>query len=103
MSNSNHNQENEERRYHERRENYSSCTSEEQRQIIKDTVKETLLLLGLDISDPISIQRDFTHLREWRESTEKLKENGMIAMVGIVVAATLTAFWIGIKQQLGVK
>jgi len=94
---------NEERRHHERRNDFSNCTSTEQKDIIKETVKETLLLLGLDITDPLSLQRDFQHLREWRESTERLRANGIIAVIGVVVVGGCTALWLGIKQQLGVK
>ena len=79
------------------------CTPDELREIISSTVKQTLLTLGMDTTDPIKLQRDFQHLREWRESTEILKKNGMIAIITIVVAGAATAFWMGVKAQVGLK
>lgn len=98
------------RRNHRRRESDMSnsndhihCTPDELRDIISATVKQTLLTLGIDMSDPIKLQKDFQHLREWRESTETLKKNGMIAMITIVIAGAATAFWMGVKAQMGIK
>ena len=41
------------------------------RALIKATVEETFLLLGIDISDPLENQKDFAYLRFLRESSEK--------------------------------
>ncbi len=75
-------------------------TDEKQRQLIKDTVKETLLTLGLDVEDPIQLQRDFTHLREWRETTESLKSKGFAAVASIVGLGMLGMFLAGFKDTV---
>lgn len=75
----------------------------EQRELIRETVKETLLTLGLDIDDPIKVQKDFQHLREWRETTETIKSHSLTTLVGIVAAGILGFIWIGIKDSMGVK
>ena len=74
---------------------------EKQRELIKETVHETLLSLGLEIDDPIKMQKDFQHLREWREASESLKSHGLTTLVGILLAGMIGAIWIGIKNVLG--
>ncbi|CAB4169269.1 hypothetical protein UFOVP1516_53 [uncultured Caudovirales phage] len=75
----------------------------EQRELIQQTVKETLLSLGLEVDDPIKVQRDFQHLREWRETTEALKSKGLMTLFGIIVAGVLGFMWIGFKGSVGMK
>lgn len=78
-----------------------ALTPEEQRrQEIRDTVFETLFLLGIDTSTPKAIQefrQDLTYVREWRESVEEVKRKGILTTVSFLVvgllgylAATLT-------------
>ena len=83
--------------------NGNLSSHEEQRLLIKDTVKETLLTLGLDISDPIKMQKDFQHLREWRETTEAVWQKGTFTIIAMLIAGFVSALWIGIKTQLGLK
>jgi hypothetical protein len=77
--------------------------SNEQRELIRQTVKETLLSLGIEVDDPIKVQRDFQHLREWRETTEALKSKGLMTLFGVVLAGILGFIWLGFKGSLGVK
>ena len=76
---------------------------EEYRELIKETVKETLLSLGLEVDDPIKVQRDFQHLREWRETSESLKSKGLVTLFGIILSGGLGALWLGFKDTLGIK
>jgi len=75
----------------------------EHRELIRETVKETLLSLGLDTDDPIKVQKDFQHLREWRETTEAIKDHSLTTVIGIVVAGILGFIWLGVKDTMGVK
>lgn len=75
----------------------------EHRQLIKETVKETLLSLGLEVDDPIKVQRDFQHLREWRETTESIKSKGITTLVGIIITGTLGYLWLTFKASIGLK
>lgn len=77
--------------------------AEEQRRLIRQTVEETLLSLGIEVDDPIKVQRDFQHLREWRETTEALKSNGLMTLLGIVVVGLAGFLWIGFKNSMGAK
>jgi hypothetical protein len=68
--------------------------------IIASTVKKTLLELGLDTTDPIEIQKDFAHLRGWREGTEEIKRKGFLTVVGVVAVGSLGLFWTAFKASL---
>lgn len=70
------------------------------RSTIKEAVRETLIELGIDHSDPLEMQKDFQHLREWRTTTEGMKSKGLIAVFGFLVTGILAAAWLGIKSYL---
>lgn len=64
--------------------------SEEQlRQVIRTTVHETCIMLGIDIENPLETQKDFQSLREWRELLTSIKNKGTLAAVGFVTLAVL--------------
>ena len=88
------------------------------REVVKATVQETLLSMGLNVNDPIKTQRfmanlaeveqsfldnkfqqDLLHLRKWREAMESASSLSMKAVLTIVVGGLLTALWIGIKTN----
>lgn len=68
--------------------------------IVKDTVHETLLTLGVDVDDPLEMQRDFQHIRDLRIATNIIKKRALHVLVGVVVAGIIAAFWIGFKDIL---
>lgn len=70
------------------------------REIVKESVKETLVTLGIEACDPIDMQRDFQFLREVRQTAEKVKGKAILAAVGVLVAALLGVLWLGFKETL---
>lgn len=70
------------------------------RELISESVKQTLIQLGISSSNPIEMQADMKHLRDWRKSVESIRTKGMLTIVGIAVSGTLAALLIGIKQLL---
>lgn len=78
---------------------------EELRLLIKETVEETvgatLLRLGLQADNPIEVQKDFQHLREWRTLTNSLKLKAMVTLLGLAVTGSAAALWIGLQSMLG--
>lgn len=72
----------------------------ELKDIISDTVNETLIKLGVDIKNPVELQKDFAHLRAWRESSEELKQKGLLALVGIIVTGFAGLVWTAFKGSL---
>ena len=62
------------------------------------------LRLGVDVSDAdavISMQRDFAHLRSWRESIDLVRRKGLAASVTVIASGILGAIWIAIKGAKG--
>ena len=68
-------------------------TDDEIKKIVSVTVSETLLKMGVNTDDPIEAQKDFQHLRSWRQSTEAVKRQSMLAAIGIVTAGMLALIW----------
>ena len=68
-------------------------TEDEIKKIISVTVSETLLKMGVNTDDPIEAQKDFMHLRSWRQSTEAVKRQSMLAAIGVVTAGMLALIW----------
>lgn len=69
--------------------------------VVRTAVQETLITLGMDASDPMSLQQDMHFVREMRQTSEKLRSKGLLVMVGLLVSALLGAVWLGIKSSLG--
>ena len=70
----------------------TSLSVEEIKQVAEEAakaaVRDILVAMGVDAHDPhslIDMQKDFAHIRTWRESTETIKNHGMIAAVSFVV------------------
>lgn len=66
----------------------------------REAVKEMLLVLGIDISDPkalLETQKDFAHNRSWREATETIRTKGLVVATGIVISGILGAAWMAIR------
>jgi hypothetical protein len=77
-----------------------NLTPDEARALIREAVRETFLMLGVTVDDPIEVQKDFQHLREWRNTTNSLKSKGLLTAIGIVTSGFLAAAWLGIKEIL---
>ena len=70
------------------------------RLIVKETVQETLTRIGIEHDDPVEMQRDFTHLRDWRKAVDKARSTSMITAIGILVSGMLGALWLGIQMMV---
>lgn len=66
--------------------------------VVEEAVKQTLIQLGVDTSDPLAMQRDFQHLRQWRESGEDLKRKETIALLGIFFSGLVSLILLGLKD-----
>lgn len=66
----------------------------------KAAVRDTLLAMGVDVSDPKSIQEmqyDMAHVRRWRKSVETVQRQSLIAAIGIIVSGIAGAIWMAIS------
>ncbi|MBB5277777.1 hypothetical protein HNR26_003866 [Rhizobium rosettiformans] len=83
----------------------------------KEAVTETFLLLGIDVTSPLEVQRDMaalrvlssrsddpevgrdmTYLRELRLTSESIKSKTLLSFVGILVAGLVSAIVVGAKS-----
>lgn len=81
-------------------QNMINITEDELRQIVRTTVEEVLTKIGVDHSDPGEMQRDFTHLRDWRKSVDKARDVGFMTALGIIVTGLLGALWLGFTTMV---
>jgi hypothetical protein len=86
----------------------------------REAVREILITLGINADDPISMQRDFTvmrevgrlamdsefrkdieHTRKWRKALEQLEAKSFVAAIGVIITGGLGLLWAGIRAKLG--
>jgi hypothetical protein len=74
------------------------CITDDQlKAMIKDTVNDTLTKLGIQNAEPIEMQKDFQLLREWRKSTDSVKQKGILMLFTFIVMGVAGAAWLGFK------
>lgn len=77
-----------------------NITEDELRKIVSETVKETLTAIGIQHEDPVEMQRDFTHLRDWRKAVDTARSTSMLTILGILVTGLMGALWLGITSMV---
>ncbi len=70
------------------------------RETVRQTVNETFIRLGVEVDDPIEMQKDFLHLRDWRVTTDSVKSKTIMTMLGLIVTGGIAAFVIGFKAWM---
>ncbi|MCI0663520.1 MAG: hypothetical protein L0220_20855 [Acidobacteria bacterium] len=71
--------------------------------VVEEAVEKTLERLGIDVSDPIAMQKDFSHMRAWRESVEAIRHKGIMTILGILIAGTAGMLWLGFTRAVDFK
>ena len=74
-----------------------TLTEAQLRDLVTETVHATLTSIGVEVTDPLTMQKDFAWLRGWRESSEEMKRKGIVAMATIVVTGLCGAVWLALK------
>ena len=68
------------------------------------SVEEMFLRFGIEASNPDDIkalQRDFAHLRGWRESTDTIKRQGIVTIVIVLTTGALGLIWAAVTGKFG--
>lgn len=76
---------------------------QEVRQIVRETVHETLTTLGLDVADPeavLAAQADFAYLRRSRRGAEEIGKWIRRGAIGVAVTGFAALLWEGFKAAL---
>ena len=79
----------------------NNMTHEELQKLIAEAVRQTLVQMGADPSNPIEMQRDFQHLRQWRRAGEDLRSKGMLTLLSIFVTGSVALFLVGLRDYFG--
>lgn len=64
----------------------------------KQAVDELMTRLGIDNANPLDMQRDMQWLRDTRVGSEKIKEKGVLTLIGAAVLGGAAILWVGVKQ-----
>lgn len=72
-------------------------TQEQIRDIVEDTVRTTLMTLGVDANNPLEFQKDMAHVRNWRQSVETVKRQSLMTAIGILTTGAVGVLWMAIK------
>lgn len=62
-------------------------------------VHRMFLTLGIDSQNPMEMQADMQHLRNWRNSVTTIKRQGFIAATGVIVVGVLGLIWTSIGNH----
>lgn len=79
----------------------SETLPEEQRKIIQQTVKDTLLQLGVNVDTPEDVvewQQDLHHLRRWRKAVNAVESKTVWVVISTLIAGVLAAAWLGVQS-----
>lgn len=66
--------------------------------LVEETVKQTLIQIGVDAQDPLQMQRDFQHLRQWRKAGEDLRGKGLAVLLTVFLTGLASLAVVGIKD-----
>lgn len=75
-------------------------TDAEVRRIVKESVRETLILSGIDPDDARATADDMRFVREWRQTRDQIKQKGLVALVGLLIAGIFGLLVLGFKEAL---
>lgn len=81
-------------------ENFS-LSREDIHDLITESVRQTLVQIGIDNSNPLEMQQDFQHLRQWRRAGEDLRSKGMLALLTVFLTGLASLVLLGLKQYFG--
>lgn len=77
-----------------------TLTRGEMKELIEEAVEDAFTKMGLDTSQPLEMQRDFQHLRDWRLATNSLRDKGMLTILVTLITGGAAALWLGIRTLL---
>jgi len=84
----------------EKRDEIVTIATVAAREAARVATHETLTAIGIDMNDPIRVQKNFAHLDRWTRNVEKMQSKGMLTAVGILVTGALGVFLVGVQQVL---
>lgn len=77
-----------------------TLTESQLRELVSEGVEEALTRMGMDAKNPLEMQKDFQHLREFRQATHAIQKRGLLVIVSILVSGICAAAWLGFKGMI---
>ena len=74
-------------------------TDDDLEDLIKATVHNTLIQIGVDHEHPLEMQKDFQHLRDWRVSTDSVKRKSLLTFTGLLISGIVAAVVMAIRNS----
>lgn len=68
--------------------------------VVATAVRETLQQIGIDTSRPIEVQKDFTALRNWRQTGEEVRRRSIFALLGIFLSGFIALIVMGFRAWI---
>ncbi len=65
---------------------------------VRLALPDLLRSLGIDASNPLDAQADMAYLRAWRLAVEKVRTQGMLAAVGVIITGIAGSIWYVVKH-----
>ncbi len=68
--------------------------------VVRSSVRETLITMGMDASNPLKLQENMAFLRDLQAAHEAVKSKGILVIVGMLVTSVAAAAWLGFKGMV---
>jgi len=69
-----------------------------EREVVAEAVRQTLIQLGIDSQNPIEMQKDFQHLRQWRKAGEDLRSKSILSILTLLLAGVVSLALLGVRE-----
>ncbi len=61
-------------------------------------IKKALLALGVDVHNPLEVQKDLAFARQQREASETIQRFAKRTVIGIFITSLSSVIWLGLKD-----
>ena len=63
-------------------------------------VGKALLSLGVDVDNPLEVQKDLAYVRKQRHASEQVTKLARRTIIALVIVGSLSMFWAGFKDAI---
>ena len=75
-------------------------TRGELKDLMQEAVQDAFTRMGMDVLDPLEMQRDFQHLRDWRLAVTSVQSKGILTLMTLLITGIVAALWVGFKAAI---
>ncbi|MEH6345002.1 MAG: hypothetical protein V7785_07955 [Bermanella sp.] len=63
-------------------------------------VGKALISLGVDVGNPLEVQKDLAFVRRQRQASEQVTKLARRTIISLVIVGSLGVFWAGLKDAI---